>query len=345
MKNKTSPQQPIDNHNESTKPYPLCAVTPCIELTHPLFEKYNVQVWVKQDYLNHPDIQGNKLHKLKYNLTAAVEQGAEQFLTFGGAYSNHIAATAVAAKEIGITAIGVIRGNELEGHPEKWSLTLKQAHANGMRFLFVSRKDYRLKKDAPKVIEWLKQNPHSFVIPEGGSNDLAVKGFDTLCAQINQQLPDWTHLYCPVGTGGTLAGLVANFQTIQNLQTLPAGKNSEQIHKTIVGMAVLNQADYLKKDIHKWIQEFENKKESIKLHAIEWQLNTDACAGGYAKMPNYLKSFQKRFEHTFSIPLDPVYTAKLFYGVYQQIVQKKLPAGSKLLVVHTGGLQGNLIIN
>ena len=345
MKNKISTQPHDDVQNKITQPFPLCAVTPCIQLTHPLFEKYQIEVWVKQDYLNHPEIQGNKLHKLKYNLTAAVEQGTEKLLTFGGAYSNHIAATAVAAKQIGIRAVGVIRGNELEGHPEKWSHTLKQAHENGMEFLFISRKDYRLKQDAPKVIDWLKQKPNSFVIPEGGSNDLAIKGFDTLCAQINQQLPDWTHLYCPVGTGGTLAGLVANLQTVQNSQTSPAGKHSEQIQKTIIGMAVLNQADYLKKDIHKWIQEFENKEENTECNAIEWQLNTDASASGYGKTPNYLKSFQKRFEHTFSIPLDPIYTAKLSYGVYKEIVQKKLPAGSKLLVVHTGGLQGNPIKN
>jgi len=333
---------PLDSSDNFLTP----KITPCVQLTHPLFDKYKVQVWVKLDYLNHPEIQGNKLHKLKYNLLDAVERGAEQLITFGGAYSNHIAATAAAANEIGLPVTGVIRGQELEQHPEKWSHTLKHAQQNGMQFLFISRKNYRLKQQAPQVIQWLKQHPKSFVIPEGGSNDLAIKGFDEMCAQITQQMPDWTHLYCPVGTGGTLAGLIANCRHPKNIQISPAGqKRLPTVLKNIIGIAVLNEADYLRKDIQSWIETFENKRENkiennnkIK---IDWQLITDAAGGGYGKTSNYLKSFQKRFEQTFNLPLDPIYTAKLFHGIYKQIVQKKLPAGSKVLVLHTGGLQGN----
>lgn len=308
------------------------AITPCTILEHPWFRKYQIKVWVKHDYRNHPTIQGNKWHKLKYNLQQAIEDNATTILTFGGAYSNHIAATAVAAKQMGIASIGIIRGEELAEQPEKWSHTLQAAKQQGMALIFISRQQYRLKHDA-QIVQTLKQSrPNLFIIPEGGSNDLAIKGFDELSHQIQQQVPNWSHIFCPVGTGGTLAGLVAN---LSNQETLPAGQ--KLLNREVCGMAVLKQANYLLPEIEQWIAAHSSKKP------ICWRLEPNAHCGGYGKTPNYLRAFQHRIENTFGIPLDPIYTAKLALAVYHQIRNKTLPAGSEIVLLHTGGLQGRAI--
>ena len=300
--------------------------TPLIKLTDPLFEAHKITVYMKREELNHPHIQGNKWHKLTFNLQAATEQHKTTLLTFGGAYSNHIAATAVAAQELGFKSIGIIRGEELARYPEKWSHTLQQAAQHGMTFQFITRTAYR-QKSTPSVLKQLQSDyPEAYIIPEGGSNALAVKGFEPLMQHIETQCPNWTHLLSAVGTGSTLAGLIkyAPFKDY----------NSKETHsnlRTILGIPVLKQGDYLKPQIQTWLGE---------TPAHPWKLLTDYHCGGYAKTSEPLLRRMQAFEQTFDIPLDPVYTAKMVYAFYDQLKQGTFKPGSKVILLHTGGLQG-----
>ena len=287
------------------------------QLLSAAFKRADVTVWMKREELNHPTIQGNKLYKLKYNLEAALAEQKKTLLTFGGAYSNHIAATAAAAKALGLNSIGIIRGQELAGNPDKWSHTLKAAHQNGMTFQFVTRIDYRNKSDEKNLRELQATYPDSFIIPEGGSNALAIRGFESLTDQIETQIPDWTHLFTAVGTGGTLAGLV------RYAQLKPQRK--------IQGIPVLKQGDYLQPQVENWIG---NQPVN------QWQLLTEYHAGGYAKTTPELLARMQKFEAEFGIDLDPVYTAKMVMAFYDQLEKNKIPPGSKVILLHTGGLQG-----
>lgn len=301
---------------------PASITTPLQRLEHPLFEQHRVSVWIKRDDLNHPLIQGNKWHKLKYNLTAAVQQGKTGLLTFGGAYSNHIAATACAAQLFGLTSIGLIRGGELANHPEKWSHTLKNAHASGMQLQFLNRTDYRRRQDADFLDALVAQHPHAYLLPEGGSNALALKGVGELMDEIERQLPAWTHLYCAVGTGATLAGLVKHAK--------PAATG-----RTINGVAVLTQADALLPQIQNWIDSTDRPPP------VKWHLLSFQQAGAYAKLPPALATLKQEWENRWQLPLDPVYTVKMIYGFFEQLQQNRLPPGAQVVLLHTGGLQGN----
>ncbi len=297
--------------------------TPIIKLVDPLFEMHKITVYMKREELNHPHIQGNKWHKLSLNLQAAIEQRKTTLLTFGGAYSNHIAATAVAAQERGLKSIGIIRGEELARHPEKWSHTLQQAAQHGMTFQFITRAAYR-QKSTPCILKALQKDyPDAYIIPEGGSNALAVKGFEPLMLQIEKQCPNWTHLFSAVGTGATLAGLV---------KYTPYDPKKVNNHpRTILGVPVLKQGNYLKPQIQTWIG-----PKSV--HS--WKLLTEYHCGGYAKISPPLLQQMLAFEQTFHILLDPIYTAKMVYAFYDQLKQGTFKAGSKIILLHTGGLQG-----
>lgn len=280
--------------------------TPLTKLSHPLLEGYNV--YVKENYLNHDFIQGNKLYKLIHNLEEA--KSYDSVITFGGAYSNHIAATAFSCKELGITCFGVIRGQELANNRSKWSKTLLDAEANGMTLVFLTRKEYRDKYDLN--YSHLSDNP--YIIPEGGTNDLAIKGVGILADEINNDI-DFDFLYSAVGTGGTLSGLI---------------KYTDLSNKEIIGVSTLKDSDYLIQDIIKY-----SGKE------CSWKLNTNAHFGGYGKMPNELLEFKEWFETSFNIPLDPIYTVKTMYSFFDDLKNNKLPVGSNIVLLHTGGLQGN----
>ncbi len=277
---------------------------------------------MKREELNHPTVQGNKLHKLKVNIQEAKRQQKDTLLTFGGAYSNHIAATAAAAKQVGLKSVGFIRGDELALTPDKWSPTLKRAHQNGMTLHFISRSDYR-EKNRPDTLQKLQQAfPQAYILPEGGSNILAVQGFESLMSDIESQCPDWSHLYTAVGTGGTLAGLVtfAKFKS----------------HRSILGVATLKNADYLMPIIAQWILQTTEQKP-----VNHWHLLTQYHMGGYAKKTPELFKQLTDFKNTFGIDLDSIYTVKMVMAFYDQLQKKLLKPGSKIVLLHTGGLQGN----
>ncbi len=268
---------------------------------------YNVKLTVKREDLLHPHISGNKFRKLKYNILEAKKQEKSALLTFGGAFSNHIAATAAAGKEYGFSTIGVIRGEELVNKIGD-NPTLTFAHDCGMMFKFVTRDDYRLKSD-PHFVKALQAEFGDFyLVPEGGTNELAVKGCEEILSAEDEQ---FTHIACAVGTGGTIAGLV----------------NAAMPHQKVLGFPAL-KGEGLLDDIRKFAP-----KGNL-------ELITDYHFGGYGKVTEELIVFINDFFEKTDIPLDPVYTGKLFFGVIDLIGKGYFPENSNVLLIHTGGLQG-----
>lgn len=282
------------------------------ELKGQIFEHFEVRLLIKREDQNHPYVSGNKWWKLKYNIEEARSTGQHTLLTFGGAYSNHIYATAAAAHELGLHSIGVIRGEEtLPLNP-----TLAFATSVGMKLHYVSRETYLSKTD-PRFIKQLNEQWGNFyLIPEGGTNQLAVKG----CAEFGKQLTDevdFDYLCLPVGTGGTMAGIME-------------GVCNE---KSIIGFPVLKGAAFLEEEIRKYTQK-ENGRLIQEYHF-----------GGYAKITKALMEFIRQFESQYDIPLDPVYTGKMMFGVLDLIRNKFFNPQSTILVIHTGGLQGRAGFN
>jgi 1-aminocyclopropane-1-carboxylate deaminase len=267
----------------------------------------NVTLVIKRDDLIHPIVSGNKFRKLKYNLRQAKAENLGTLLTFGGAYSNHIAAVAFAGKEHGFKTVGIIRGNELQNGFAQ-NPTLQFAHDCGMQFDFVSRDDYRKKLEVDFIEKLTSKWGRFYMIPEGGTNALAVLG----CQEILQEEDSkFDFVCCCVGTGGTISGLI----------------NSAQSHQKILGFPAL-QGDFLTEEICKFATN------------DRWELIGDYNFGGYAKISNELVDFINRFLLETGIPLDPIYTGKMVFGVIDLIRKDYFPKDSKILVIHTGGLQG-----
>lgn len=266
-----------------------------------------ISVQIKREDLIHPFVSGNKFRKLKYNLLQAKTENHDSLLTFGGAFSNHIAAVAFAGKEKGFKTIGIIRGDELAGKVAE-NPTLSFAQNCGMQLEFISREEYRLKSEV-SFIENLKQRFGSFyLIPEGGTNDLAIKG----CQEIlTPEDADFDYICCSIGTGGTISGII----------------NSILPHQKVLGFPAL-KGDFLKEEIRNFVQN------------DNWELITDYHFGGYGKVNEVLIQFINQFYIENKIPLDPVYTGKMVFGVIDLIQNNYFPAGSKILLIHTGGIQG-----
>ncbi len=310
--------------------------TPLTPLHHPLFEEAKVKVWMKRDDLTHPEIQGNKWRKLRPHLDLLKQKEYHGIVTFGGAYSNHIAATAAAGHHFGFPTIGYIRGDELAQRPEKWSHTLQQAQAHGMQLKFIDRQTYRQRHDESFLKKLQQQHPHWLILPEGGSNPLAVTGMTEVMTQLEEQCLDWTHLYTAVGTGASFAGLIraneANKAHAEKSTNPPEISQNPQSCCQIHGIAVLNEAEYLLPQIENWIGQ--PTKQTT------WQLHTNGACGGYGKTTAELLETQQRFEQAFQIPLDPIYTAKMVHAFLQHLKAQQIPANSRVILYHSGGLQG-----
>ena len=282
-----------------------------------ILEQHEIALSVYRIDLMHPQVSGNKWYKLKYNLQAAKQQGYQTLLTFGGAYSNHIYATAAAGKMHGFQTIGVIRG---EAHTPL-NPTLQFAADYGMKLHYLDRTTYRDKK-SPEVLEMLQQTFGSFyLIPEGGSNALAVKG----CTEILTEL-DTTFdvITTACGTGGTLAGLVAH---------LPD-------HQQVLGFPALKGGDFLYNDtedlLDAYYDAFNISREATR---DRYQLMTDYHFGGYAKKKPPLLSFMDDFTQRHQIPLEWIYTGKMFYGLYDLIKNNYFRPCTKIVALHTGGIR------
>lgn len=267
----------------------------------------SISLSIKREDLIHPFVSGNKLRKLKYNLLQAKKENQTTLLTFGGAYSNHIAALAYAGKEQGFHTIGVIRGEEL-GSKITENPTLLFAQNCGMQLEFVSRETYRLKTE-DSFIETLRQKYGAFyLVPEGGTNILAIKGCEEILTDADAL---FDYICCAVGTGGTISGII----------------NSMLPHQKVLGFPAL-KGDFLKDEIRNFAQQ------------EHWELMTDYHFGGYGKVNSELIAFINTFFAKTQIPLDPIYTGKMVFGVIDLIEKNYFPENSKILLLHTGGIQG-----
>jgi 1-aminocyclopropane-1-carboxylate deaminase len=274
-------------------------VTPVQEVVDPRLAAADVRLLVKRDDLHHPEAPGNKWRKLKYNLAAARSLGHDTILTFGGAYSNHIRAVAAAGRSAGFRTVGVIRGEEHLPLNE----VLRSAVDDGMILTYVDRAAYRRKDEL-----FARFADRAYVLPEGGTNALAVRGCAELVAELD--VP-FDYLCCPVGTGGTLAGLVTGL----------AGRAHA------VGFPVLKGAAFLHDTVRDLAPGLDN-----------WSLALDYHFGGYARKSDELLAFLADFTAAHGIPLDHVYTGRMMYGICDQIRAGRFAPGTTIVAVHTGGV-------
>ena len=251
-------------------------------------------------------IKGNKYRKLKYNIIKAKNINSEGLITFGGAFSNHLYATALAGKLNGIKTFGIVRGEEWS-FKQKMNPTLTNCVKYGMKLFFVSRSVYK-KKNTPSFWNLINLFPENlYVIPEGGTNDLAIQGTSEM---LQEEDVNYDSLCCPVGTGGTIAGLL----------------KSSSVKQKVIGFSSLNHQG-LKNEVNKLID------------PTEWELIDDYTFGGYAKTKPELISFINNFKQKYSIQLDPIYSGKMLFGIFDKIKKGKWIWGKNILVFHTGGLQ------
>lgn len=277
------------------------------QIVLPILDEKKITLFTKREDKLHPYISGNKYRKLKYNISDAKTREFKKILTYGGAFSNHIAATAYVGKENELQTIGIIRGDELRN---RWheNPTLRFAHANGMQFKFVTREWYRTKETSEAIRQLEKEFGVFYRVPEGGTNELAVKGCEEILTQSDH---DFTVITSCVGTGGTIAGII----------------NATNVNQKVLGFPAL-KGDFLKKDICKFVEK------------MNWDLETNYNFGGYGKVTNELIGFMNDFKSKTGIPLDPVYTGKMMFGIFDLISKDYFKPGTKILAIHTGGLQG-----
>jgi 1-aminocyclopropane-1-carboxylate deaminase len=266
-----------------------------------------ISLEMKREDLLHPFISGNKFRKMKYNLLQAKAENQDTLLTFGGAYSNHIAAAAYAGVEHGFKTIGVIRGDEL-GDKIAQNPTLLFAQECGMQFEFVTREAYRHKTESYFIASLREKFGSFYLVPEGGTNQYAIKGCEEI---LTEEDAKFDYICTACGTGGTISGII----------------NSALPHQKVLGFPAL-KGDFLKDEIRKFASN-EN-----------WELILDYHFGGYGKINDELIQFINQFHKQTKVPLDPVYTGKMVFGVMDLIQQNYFPDNAKILLIHTGGLQG-----
>jgi 1-aminocyclopropane-1-carboxylate deaminase len=278
--------------------------TPLQEITDVRLESAGVRLFVKRDDLANSPLSGNKARKLKYNLLEARRQNHTRIATFGGAYSNHIRATALAGKLYGFQTFGFIRGEE----ERALNTVLQFAVACGMQLIPVDRSRYRDKSSAV-MKQWIFDIcGDCYLLPEGGTNALAVQG----CAEIVPELDqDFDLICCAVGTGGTLAGIA---------QSLKPGQRA-------MGFSALKGGAFLRDDVTQWLEGAQSN----------WSICADYSFGGYAKTMPELLAFIADFTARTGVPLDPVYTGKMFFGIYDLIARGTFTRGTTIVAVHSGG--------
>ena len=278
-------------------------------LNNVLFSKYDVTVSMLRLDTIHPIVSGNKIFKLHYFLQEALHSSHKQIITFGGAYSNHLAATAFACREKGIKSVGIVRGEK----PPELSHTLLFCVQNGMQLEFISRASYQKINSEEFQYSLTKKYGDHTLIPEGGYSEKGASGAKLIAEHFNSK--NFTHICCAIGTATTFAGLIMGCECEAKLTGFSVLKN-------------LNDIDSRLKEL---------KVEFKKIYLF----NSDYHFGGYAKKTPELTSFMNFFYKDNKIPLDFVYTGKMMFGVYDLINKNYFPRGSDILCLHTGGLQGN----
>jgi len=271
-----------------------------------VIKKFGVNILVMREDLKHPVVGGNKFRKLKYNLEKAKAENKTTLVTFGGAWSNHIAATAFAGKEYGFKTIGIIRGEKTE----PLNLTLKRAAASGMKFIFIDRTTYRNKELALKIALKYHRRKNYYIIPEGGNNYEGFKG----CAEIVNDIDfDFNYICVPCGTGTTLAGIASSLKP----------------HQKAIGISVLKNNYSIDQNVKQYCS-----------NQSAYQIFHDYHCGGYAKSNKSLVAFMHNFLMNHEVGIETIYTGKMFYGIFDLIFNKLFfKKGDVVIAVHTGGLQ------
>lgn len=286
-------------------------LSPLQTINHPLFNEKKLTVSIKRDDLIHPIISGNKWRKLKQNLQHAKQQNYRGILSFGGAFSNHIHALAYACQQQELQCLAVIRG---EPHYQT-NYTLSWAKHWGMQLTFVDRQTYRQRQSDDYLKRLQQQYPDYLIVPEGGSNHLALAGAGEIITELKQQI-DYQHLILPVGSGGTIAGII----------------QADNNQHNILGIAVLKQANYLNQEIQQLLG-----KQSI---TKNWQLLEQFHDGGYGKFSaQSVQTIQSFYQQT-KIPFEPIYSGKMLVALLKLAEQNYFSPGEHIVMLHTGGLQG-----
>jgi len=281
--------------------------SPVHQIHDPLFDEKGLEVFIKRDDLIHPLISGNKWRKLKYVLNQAQAENKTHLVTFGGAYSNHLLATAAAAAQFGFSSTGFVRGEEVDND------TLFLCRLHGMNLLFTDRDSYRDKQTL--FDKHFKSDPKAYFIDEGGASALGAKGCSELVVELTET---YDHIFCACGTGTTAAGI------INGINTLPL---DAQFH----GVPVFRNGEFLRADIDRFLTA-----------PAQYHLHTEYHFGGYAKTSDELIQFIKRFVASTGMLIDPVYTGKMLYAIYDLAYKNYFAKGSKILAIHTGGTWGLL---
>ena len=277
------------------------------KIDDPLLDEYSLELWMKRDDLLHPVISGNKWRKLKYSLDHALSLGVDTLISMGGTYSNHLHALAYTGKILGLKTQGFIRGEQ----PETLTPTLIDLQNWGMELTFVSRSAYRLLRQYKNCHELPGLKSGQYWLPEGGAQSLALKGVSELVNEIDSP---YDILCVPCGTGATLAGII---------KAVPESVS-------VLGFAALKNAGFLHADVETLLLQLRKN----------WQINLDYHFGGFATTTPELMTFIANFENKTHIPLDPVYTGKMMFALYDLITKHTFNPGQRIIAVHTGGLQG-----
>lgn len=280
---------------------------PIQEIDLGLFHMCRYSLSIKREDLLHPFVSGNKWRKLKYNIEAAQKRNKTTLLTFGGAFSNHIAAVAAAGKELGLNTIGIIRGEELDEKITE-NPTLSFAMECGMQLHFISREAYKNKNETNLINDLKMKFGNFYLLPEGGTNALAVKGCEEIITEKKENLD---YICVPAGTGGTMAGLLK-------------ASNGKQ---KVLGFSALKGT----------FQSSEIEKYTAKTN---FEITDAYCFGGYGKIDVELIRFINDFKERTNIPLDPLYTGKMMYGIFDLLKKGYFKENSRIFAIHTGGLQG-----
>ena len=286
---------------KSFSPSSLCRINA------PLLSARGIELWLKRDDLLHPIISGNKWRKLKYSLDDALKLGKDTIISMGGAHSNHLHALAYAAKALNLKTHGIIRGEQ----PEHTTSTLKDVQDWGMQLSYVSRTEYRNLRHFHSSQDLPDIKSNEYWLPEGGATPLALKGVAELVTEID--IP-YDILCAPCGTGATLAGMV----------------NAASANTSVIGFAALKNASFLNDDI----------KNLLPSTHFNWKINHNYHFGGFAKTTPELMRFIKKFADSTGIILEPVYTGKMLFALYDLITQNTFKSGLRIIAIHTGGLQG-----
>ncbi|MDN5287639.1 MAG: pyridoxal-phosphate dependent enzyme [Mucilaginibacter sp.] len=281
--------------------------SPVQRINNPLFDEHGVKVFLKRDDLIHPMISGNKWRKLKYLLKNAQAQHKNHLVTFGGAYSNHLLATAAAAAKFGFRATGIVRGETVDND------TLFLCKLHGMQLLFTDRDSYR---DKPELFaQYFGNNKDAFFIDEGGASAEGAQG----CSELIDELTEtYDHIFCACGTGTTAAGIIN-------------GLTKNQLKTRFNAVPVFKNGGFIKEEIDRFL-----------INPANFDLHTDYHFGGYGKANDELIIFIKQFVASTGIVIEPVYTGKMMYALYNLIAQDHFKPDSNILAIHSGGIWGLL---